>query len=164
MKPSNDIPRQRMLRTQQQRLLERHAEFFSDVTRRILDAVPQATGIWCYGLNALNPGRINRSDWDFMVLLPAGTPDAVIDQLNELTSVLGRLNRLDSSYLDVQAMREDETEGDVVRQIRREGFAVWIEGQPVERKPGDLHRLLNLLSQRKYAFQRDRVAETALHV
>lgn len=112
-------------------LLVQKQPFFAAVAKEVRSVIPSVTSIWCFGLNAMNPGRLNPHDWDFIAMVPASVSQAEVMDLNDLNSPLANLRQINGMRLDVQALRIDETSC-FAQLLRKEGFVIWRDGAMVD--------------------------------
>lgn len=115
----------------QQRLLIRKQDLFAEVASRVLQVLPEATSIWCFGLNAISADRLNPHDWDFIAMLPLTAQHSHIEAMNQCNSPLDQIRRINNDRIDIQALRVDENSS-FVTMLRKEGFVIWRDGHLVE--------------------------------
>lgn len=105
------------------RLMSRRMHFLAEAVERIRQVVPDATEIWCYGINAMRP-ETPGSDWDFIVMLPSSVAPERLELINNLSGPLSDIRSISTQTLDVQALRVDDRSS-CAGLIRVEGFRLW---------------------------------------
>lgn len=105
------------------RLIEARKQFLEQVAGAVEVIVPDAIELWCYGVNAMQPNKPS-NDWDFIVMLPRGVPNARIEALNDLDGPLSDFRKIGNQTFDVQALRVGDR-SPFAQLLQVEGFCFW---------------------------------------
>jgi len=111
------------LPTYQKELLDKESAFFDKVAKTILDIVPDAVEIWLHGSRAVGEHK-RTSDWDFVVFLPAMTPERNIQLHSRGSGGLGDIERIAGRKVDVQGDAITDN-SHFCRTVRNEGILIW---------------------------------------